>query len=52
MEVELALDFGAKSSVKGYRCRILELQGNNRLRLERYVQELSLKVNKRFPPVT
>lgn len=49
MQVELPVTFGA-SDTCSYRCNILELSGDNYLRLERYVRGLSLRVNKLFPP--
>lgn len=49
MQVELPVTFGA-SDTCSYRCNVLDLSGDNALRLEKYVHRLSLRVNKLFPP--
>ena len=49
LEVELPVTFGA-GDTSSYRCRILELPGENRDRLERLLRRLSLTLNKAFPP--
>lgn len=49
IQVELPVDFG-EGTTGSYRCRILDLPGENRPRLERYLREMSLRVNKSFPP--
>lgn len=49
IQVELPVDFG-EGTTGSYRCRILDLPGENRDRLARYLRELSLRVNKSFPP--
>lgn len=49
IQVELPVDFG-EGTTGSYRCRILDLPGENRYRLEQYLQEMSYRVNKSFPP--
>lgn len=49
LEVELPVTFG-EGETGSYRCRILDLFGENRQRLEEYLQQLSLTANKAFPP--
>jgi len=49
IQVELPVDFG-EGATGSYRCRILDLPGENRFRLGDYLRELSLRVNKSFPP--
>ena len=49
LEVELPVTFG-EGDTSSYRCRILELPGENRDRLERLLRRLSLTLNKAFPP--
>lgn len=50
LRVELPVTFG-EGATSSYRCRILDLAGENRLRLEDYLHDLSLRINKAFPPV-
>jgi len=49
LEVELPVAFG-EGETGSYRCRILDLFGENQRRLEECLQRLSLQVNKAFPP--
>lgn len=49
IQVELPVDFG-EGTTGSYRCKILELAGENRQRLERFLSDMSLRVNKSFPP--
>ena len=49
LEVELPVAFG-EGETGSYRCRILDLFGDNQRRLEECLQELSLTANKAFPP--
>ena len=49
LEVELPVAFG-EGETGSYRCRILDLFGDNQRRLEECLQELSLAANKAFPP--
>lgn len=49
LEVELPVTFG-EGETSSYRCRILELPGENRTRLESCLWHLSLSLNKSFPP--
>lgn len=51
IQVELPVDFG-EGATGSYRCKILDLPGDNRYRLERFLQDMSMRVNKSFPPVT
>ena len=50
LQVELPVDFG-EGATGSYRCRILDLPGENGPRLEKYLRDLSLRVNKSFPPL-
>ena len=50
IQVELPVDFG-EGATGSYRCRILDLPGENGPRLEKYLRDLSLRVNKSFPPL-
>lgn len=50
IQVELPVDFG-EGATGSYRCKILDLPGENRYRLERFLQSMSLRVNKSFPPL-
>lgn len=50
IQVELPVDFG-EGATGSYRCKILDLPGENRYRLERYLKDMSLRVNKSFPPL-
>lgn len=49
LEVELPVAFG-EGETGSYRCRILDLFGENQRRLEELLRELSLAANKAFPP--
>jgi len=49
LEVILPVTFG-EGDTSGYRCHILELPGENRERLETLLRQLSLALNKAFPP--
>lgn len=49
LEVELPVTFG-EGETSSYRCRIIELPGENRARLESYLWRQSLTLNKAFPP--
>ena len=49
LEVELPVTFG-EGETSSYRCRILDLPGENRERLEKLLRRLSLTLNKSFPP--
>lgn len=49
LEVELPVTFG-EGDTSSYRCRILDLPGDNRERVENLLRQLSLAVNKAFPP--
>jgi hypothetical protein len=49
LEVELPVTFG-EGDTSSYRCRILELPGENRPRMEALLRQLSLALNKAFPP--
>lgn len=49
LEVELPVTFG-EGETSSYRCRILDLPGENRDRLEGLLRRLSLTLNKSFPP--
>ena len=54
VQVDLALEFGQEDQAgiqKNYRCRILEPNGPSRLLLEPFVETLSQRANKLFPPV-
>ena len=42
--------FDGEGETGSYRCRILDLFGDNQRRLEECLQELSLAANKAFPP--
>lgn len=50
IQVELPVDFG-EGATGSFRCRILDLPGENRYRLERFLEDMSLRVNKSFPPL-
>ena len=49
VEVELPITLGPEKTCS-YRCRILELSGNNYFLMEAFTRELSLRENKLFPP--
>ena len=49
IQVDLPVDFG-EGATGSYRCKIVDLPGENRYRLERYLGDMSLRVNKSFPP--
>lgn len=49
-EVEVPIVCGPMETCS-YRCRILELSGNNYLELEAFTRKISLQENKLFPPV-
>lgn len=51
IQVDLPVDFG-EGATGSYRCRILELTGENQARLERFLHDMSLRVNKSFPPIS
>lgn len=51
LEVELPVTFG-EGDTSSYRCRILDLPGDNRERMETLLRQLSLAANKAFPPPT
>lgn len=50
LRVELPVTFG-EGATSSYRCSIADLTGENRLRLEEFLHDLSLRINKAFPPV-
>lgn len=52
VQVELALEFGQDGVTKNCKCRILEPNGPARLQLGPFVETLSQRTNKLFPPVS
>lgn len=52
VQVELVLEFGQDGVTKNYKCRILEPNGPARLQLGPFVETLSQRTNKLFPPVS